>query len=89
MKGRPDLFDVPQILTVAIDDTVIATLEMASLEPTYHVIPIPAASLGVADAVALTLTVDSTFVPSAVTDGEDPDARELGVQVFYAFLEQN
>ena len=89
VKGRPDLFDVPQILTVAIDDTVIATLEMASLEPTYHVIPIPAANLGVADAVALTLIVDPTFVPSAVTDGEDPDDRELGVQVFYAFLDQN
>ena len=89
VNGRPELFDVPQILTVAIDDTVIATLELASLEPTYHVIPIPAASLGVADAVALTLNVDPTFVPSAVTDGEDPDDRELGVQVFYAFLDQN
>ena len=89
MSGRPDLFDVPQILTVAIDDTVIATLELGSLEPTYHAIPIPAASLGVADPVALTLNVDPTFVPSAVTDGEDPDDRELGVQVFYAFLDQN
>jgi len=89
VNGRPELFDVPQILTVAIEDTVIATLELASLEPTYHVIPIPAASLGVADAVALTLNVDPTFVPSAVTDGEDPDDRELGVQVFYAFLDQH
>ena len=89
VDGRPELFDVPQILTLVIDDTVIEMLEMVSAEPTFHVIPIPAASFGAADAVALTLNVDPTFVPSAVTDGGNPDERELGVQVFYAFLEQN
>ena len=89
VNGRPELFDVPQILTLAIDDTVLETLEMVSAEPTYHVIPVPAASFGAADAVALTLTVDPTFVPSVVTDGENPDERELGVQVFYVFLDQH
>ena len=89
VDGRPELFDDRQILTLAIGDTGIATLEMGSAEPTYHVIPIPAASFGAGDAVALTLTVDPTFVPSVATDGENPDDRELGVQVFYVFLEQN
>ena len=88
VDGRPELFDVPQRLTLVIDDTAIETLEMVSPEPTYHVIPIPAASFGVADAVTLTLNVDPTFVPSVVTDGENPDERELGVQVFHIFLDQ-
>ncbi len=89
VDGRPELFDVPQILTLLIDDIVIETIEMASTEPTYHVIPISAASLGAADAVTLTLNVDPSFVPLVVTDGENPDDRELGVQVFYIFLDQN
>ena len=87
--GRPELFDVPQRLTLVIDDTVIETIEMASAGPTYHVIPLPVASFGAADSVTLTLNVDPTFVPSVVTDGENPDERELGVQVFYIFLDQS
>ena len=85
--GRPELFDTPQVLTLAIDDTVIETLEMASDVPTFHAIAVPASSLGDADTVALTLTVEPTFVPSTVTNGANPDGRELGLQVFYAFLE--
>ena len=87
VDGRPELFDLPQTLTLTIDDTVIETLELASNDPTYHVIAVPAASFGDADTVALTLNVDPTFVPSVVTNGENADDRELGVQVFYAFLE--
>ena len=84
--GRPELFDSPQKLTLALDDTVIETLEMSSSAPTYHVVSVPAASFGEADTVVLTLNVDPTFVPSVVTDGQNPDERELGVQVFYLFL---
>ena len=39
------------------------------------------------DTVTLVLTVDPAFVPSDITDGANADNRELGVQVFYAFLE--
>ena len=87
VDGRPELFSAPQRLTVAIGDTEIETIELASDEPSYHVILVPADSLGDADTLALTLTVDQTFVPSVVTNGQNPDTRELGVQVFYAFLE--
>ena len=87
VAGRSELLGAPQILTLAIDDTVIQTLEMSPTQPDFHVISVPAASFGVDDAVILTLNVDPTFVPALVTDGENPDDRELGVQVFYAFLE--
>ena len=88
VEGRPELFDAPQILTLAIGDTVIQTIEMVSALPLYHIIPIPEASFGATDAVVLTLDVEPTFVPSTVTDGENPDDRELGVRVFYVFLDQ-
>ena len=87
LNGRPELFDIPQVVTLAIDGTVIERLEMASVEATHHAIAVPAGSFGAADTVVLTLNVDRTFVPSAVSNGENPDQRELGVQVFYAFLE--
>ena len=89
LDGRPDLFDVPQVVTLTIDETVVATIEVASEAATYHSIPVSAASLGAADTVTLTLNVDRTFVPADLTDSENPDQRELGVQVFYAFMEQN
>ena len=87
VEGRPDLFDTPQVLTLAIDGTVVETLELAADESTYHVIPVSAGGLGDADTVALTLSVDPTFVPSVATNGENTDDRELGAQVFYALLE--
>jgi hypothetical protein len=87
VDGRPELFDAPQILTLTIGDTVVETLELASEEPSYHVIAVSAESLGEAETVSLSLTVDPSFVPAVVTGGESADDRELGMQVFYAFLE--
>ena len=87
--GRPDLFDTPQVLTLRVEDRVLATLEMASEEVTYHVIPVSAASLGDAETVTLAFNVDQTFVPSVVTNGESTDGRELGIRVFYAFLDES
>jgi len=87
VDGRPELFESPQVLTLSVGETVFETLEMSSEEPTYHTIAIPSASLGEAETVAMTLDVEPSFVPSVVTNGENADERELGVQVFYAFLE--
>ena len=87
--GRPELFDTPQILTVAIGDIEIETIEMASAVPTFHTISVPAASFGGVDTVTLTVNVEPTFVPSIATDGANSDERELGAQVFYAFLESS
>ena len=87
VDGRPELFDAPQILTLAIGDTVVETLELSSEEPTYHMIAIPAVSLAEAETVTLSLNVEPSFVPAVVTGGQSADDRELGMQVFYAFLE--
>lgn len=89
VDGRPELFDDPQVLTLSVGDTIIETIGLEAIEPSYHVVPIPAASMGTDDGVTLTLTVDPPFVPSEVTDGANGDSRELGVQVFYAFLEEH
>ena len=89
IDGRPELFEEPQVLTLSVGDTVIETIELGATEPTYPVVAVPAASLGDDDSVTLTLTVDPPFVPSEVTNGAIADGRELGMQVFYAFLEEN
>ena len=89
VDGRPELFESPQILTLSIGDTPIETIEIGSAEPSHHIVPVSSASLGDADTVTLTLTVDPSFVASEVTNGANNDDRELGVQVFYAFLEEN
>jgi hypothetical protein len=98
VDGRPELFEAPQVLTLSVGDSVthtnssnyqlIDTIGLEAIEPSFHVIPIPAAILGDADTVTLTLTVDPPFVPSEATDGANSDSRELGMQVFYAFLEK-
>ncbi len=89
VDGRPELFESPQILTLSIGDTPVETIELGSAEPSYHIVPVSGASLGGADTATLTLTVDPSFVPSEVTNGANTDGRELGMQVFYAFLEEN
>ena len=88
IDGRPELFEEPQVLTLSVGDTVIETIELGATEPFYPIVSVPAASLGDDDSVTLTLTVDPPFVPSEVTDGANADGRELGMQVFYAFLEE-
>ena len=46
-----------------------------------------AAQLGSEDKVELTVSVDRTFVPAAVSAGAQKDVRELGVRVFHAFVD--
>ena len=87
--GRSALLETPQRLTLEIGGSAIETLDVVSEEPTYHRIDLPADSLGNYDTVVLTLNVDVTFVPAEMTGNESPDQRQLGVQVFYAFLEEH
>jgi len=87
LNGRPDLLETAQVVTLTVDGNVIYSLELSSPDQTFHAIPVPAASLSEAEMSVLTLTVEPSFVPSVVIGGENSDDRELGVRVFYAFLD--
>ena len=87
VQGRPELFEMPQMLSLRIGDTTIDIIELSSGERSYHVIPIVATAFGTDEMVAISFSVDQTFVPSVVTNGENQDDRELGIQLFYSFLE--
>ena len=86
VDGRPELLNAPQLVTLAIGETEIANFEMVP-DASFHELPVSAAVMGEDDTVTLVLTVDPAFVPSDITDGANADNRELGVQVFYAFIE--
>ena len=87
MGGQPELLETAQRLTLEIDGTEIETLDLASEAPIFHRIDVPAESLGDGATVVLTLNVEDTFVPAELTGNENRDPRELGAQVFYAFLD--
>lgn len=88
VSGRPERFEVPQRLTMTIGEFEVGALSLAAEEPSFHVVDVPRNRLGAEETVVLTLRVDPPFVPAELTDGENADDRELGMQVFYLFLEQ-
>jgi len=48
---------------------------------------IPVASLGGAETIEMTISVDKTFVPAALPALRSADPRELGIRVFRVFVE--
>ena len=84
--GRPDLFDSPQRLSLAVGGRVLRTLEIDTNRINYLVDEISAADLGTENFVELELRVDPTFVPAEVNSGAR-DTRELGIRVFYTYFE--
>jgi hypothetical protein len=84
--GRPDMFDSPQRLSLAVGDRVIRELDIEANRIMYHVEQVSAADLGTEDFVELELQVDPTFIPSQI-NSEARDERELGIRVFYTFVE--
>ncbi|MBM63799.1 MAG: hypothetical protein CL484_12705 [Acidobacteria bacterium] len=87
VQGRPELFENPQVLSLRIGEVILQSIELSGEQSSYHVIQIPSSAFGSNEMVELTLGVDQTFVPAVVTEGENLDDRELGIQLFYAFLE--
>ena len=78
--ARTDQFDPPQQVTLRIGDQVIGAFPADSSSPELITAPISAAQLGDAEVVELIIDVDRTFQPGG-------DTRELGIRVFYAFIE--
>ena len=86
VDGRPDLFDSPQRLSLAVGDRVLRELEIDTNQIVYLVDEISAADLGTESFVELELRVDPTFVPAEL-NSEARDTRELGLRVFYIYFE--
>lgn len=84
--GRPGIFDAAPRLSLAIGDRVVREVAIDTNQMMRIVEDIPAADLGNGDFVDLELRVDRTFTPADL-DGGAPDSRELGVRVFYTYVE--
>ena len=87
LNGRPGVFSEPQILTLTVGDTVLATLELASEESTFYSFDLSTDNFGDEEIVELAFDVDQTFVPAEIAEDENDDSRELGIQLHYVFLE--
>jgi hypothetical protein len=79
--ARIDKFSPPQQVTLRIGDQTIGTFAAASKERSLVVFPVTAAQFGSGDVSELVVDVDRTFTPGG------SDTRELGIQVFHAFVD--
>jgi len=86
LDGRPNAFPAPQQVTVTAGDTVVDRFQVTAVGRMLRRIAIPAATLGTADVVPMSLEVDRTFVPARLPGGSADD-RELGVRVFHLVVE--
>jgi hypothetical protein len=79
--ARTDKFAPPQQVTIKVAGQPVGTFTADAKDRVLVTFPITAAQLGPADVTELTIDVDRTFVPGGT------DVRELGIQVFHAFVE--
>jgi hypothetical protein len=86
LEGRPEVFDAPQQVTILCGDVPLDSFTIASKGEIIRKIPVSSTQLGPADQAEIRLTVDRTFVPSAIKGGHPDDTRELGVRVFNAYV---
>ena len=86
LDGRAGPAGEPQRVALTIDERPVHEFELQRQGPTIVRQHLSAADLGAEDIVELTLDVEPTFVP-AERDPRATDTRELGVQVFYLFVE--
>ena len=85
LDGRPDLVQSQQEVTVVIGDAVVGHVTVESPQMEFVEIELPREALGDGETVEVHLRVVPTFVPLELDRG--PDERELGIRVFYAFVE--
>jgi len=80
-------FPTPQRVEVRAGSDVVDAFTLPTGEIELRRIKLPAAQLGTANTVELTISVDKTFVPATVPALKSNDPRELGVRVFRAFVQ--
>jgi len=80
-SARVDKFTPPQQVTLRIGDQPIGTFAATSRDRSLLTFPVTAAQFGTSDVAELIIDVDKTFTPGGT------DTRELGIQVFHAFVD--
>lgn len=76
-----------QQVTIRAGEQVIATFEATDSSPYLMRFDVPGNGLGDGEWVDFTIEVDKIFVPAQVEEGSD-DIRELGLQVFWLYLQR-
>ena len=77
----------PQQVQLRAGETTLDSFALMPGERAVRRVAIPAATLGAADTVELTLTVDPTFTPAYLPAAKNKDVRTLGVRVFHAYIQ--
>ena len=86
LDGRTDAGGEPQRVSLEIGARAVHEFDLEAVGRTVLRHRLRASELGSDDIVELALRVDRTFVP-AERDTGSTDTRELGVRVFYLFVE--
>ena len=87
LEGRPSLFESPQRVDLLVGGRTIDSFLIEEPGVMLHTTPLRAADFDDGELVALTLHVDSTFVPAELPGSTSVDKRRLAVRVFHAFIE--
>ena len=84
--ARPDLVaGAPQTVTVRAGDRVVQSFAADTADRRLRRIRIPAAALGTGNRAEIEIAVDRTFMSLNLPAGR-LDRRELGIQVYHAFV---
>ena len=87
LEGRPALFELPQRVDLLVGGRTIDSFLVEEPGVMLHTTPLSAADFDDGELAAVTLHVDSTFVPAELPGSTSADNRRLGVRVFHAFVE--
>jgi hypothetical protein len=82
-----EAFSEPQRVEMRIGPAVVDSFTIAPGGGELRRTDVPVGSLGDADTIAMTISVDKTFVPAALPALKSADPRELGIRVFRVFVE--
>ena len=66
---------------------VIDSFALSPGQQELRKIELTKSQLGGGETVEITVAVDKTFVPAAITQLKNADARELGIRVYRAYVQ--
>ncbi len=77
----------PRRVELRIGPMVIDSFALSPGQQELRKIELTKSQLGGGETVEVTVAVDKTFVPAAITQLKSADARELGIRVFRAYVQ--